>query len=256
MINIANVEPKEIASIHLTDKEFTEILALSDATSKETLLKNLTHFGKALPLHQYWAACDIVGMSHQASEMFEKKLIMLKRHALADRKDQWLRYRIYRQAYNACASKGSYLHPDLREKLSSHVIKDDAWSTYLAFFGAIKWNRYPNLIELLPGDEISSIIEGQEIVKNMDGENKVKTSNLSFDIPTQDEFIKYVDDFLKDNGIKASTFGREFMGDSAFISRLRKGNDPQLSTMHRICRAVEKIRQDHKLQKILQEMME
>ena len=84
----------------------------------------------------------------------------------------------------------------------------------------------------------------------------MKPSDDKFYIPTQEDLVKYVDKFLEETGIKASTFGREVMGDSGFIPRLRDGNDLRLSTVHKIYESIEKIRSDRALQKMLQEMME
>lgn len=90
----------------------------------------------------------------------------------------------------------------------------------------------------------------------MDNKKKREIANHPLDVPTQEELVKYIDEFLEETGIKASTFGREVMGDSGFIPRLRDGNDLRLSTLRKIHVAIEKIRKDQILQKMLQEMME
>lgn len=77
-----------------------------------------------------------------------------------------------------------------------------------------------------------------------------------FAIPSQEEFVKYVYDFLEKSNIKPSMFGRMVLNDSGSIQRLKEGTDPRLSTMLKICESVEKVKQDQALQKILQDMME
>lgn len=40
----------------------------------------------------------------------------------------------------------------------------------------------------------------------------------------RDQFLRRVESFLKKTGMRATAFGREAMGDTAFVSRLRTGD--------------------------------
>lgn len=40
---------------------------------------------------------------------------------------------------------------------------------------------------------------------------------------TSEQLLRRIDRFLKKTGMRATTFGREAMGDTAFVSRLRTG---------------------------------
>lgn len=79
----------------------------------------------------------------------------------------------------------------------------------------------------------------------------------SFNLPTHDEFVEYVYNFLEATGIKPSAFGREALSDSGSISRLKnERTDLRLSTMRKIYDKMEQVRKDKELQKMLQDMME
>jgi hypothetical protein len=47
-------------------------------------------------------------------------------------------------------------------------------------------------------------------------------------------FVTQVEDFLKRTGIKPSEFGRQAIGDKAFITNLRRGRSPTLATVDRV----------------------
>lgn len=82
------------------------------------------------------------------------------------------------------------------------------------------------------------------------------SSSHPFGLPTHEEFVKYVYNFLEESDIKPSMFGRKVLNDSGSIQRLKEGTDPRLSTLHKICEEIEKIRKKPFLKEMLQEMME
>ena len=47
-------------------------------------------------------------------------------------------------------------------------------------------------------------------------------------------FVAQVEDFLKRTGIKPSEFGRQAVGDKAFITNLRRGRSPTLATVDKV----------------------
>lgn len=89
----------------------------------------------------------------------------------------------------------------------------------------------------------------------MTNKDRLENSNPPFDLPTHEEFVKYVDDFLEKHGIKPTAFGRKFLNDSAAILRLKE-TDLRLSTIQKICAGIEQIKEDRELHKMLQNMME
>lgn len=48
------------------------------------------------------------------------------------------------------------------------------------------------------------------------------------------QFVARVEDFLKRTGIKPSEFGRQAVGDKAFITNLRRGRSPTLATVDKV----------------------
>lgn len=97
---------------------------------------------------------------------------------------------------------------------------------------------------------------GKLKVKKKTKTMKLANTPCTFDLPLHEEFVKYVYDFLEQSNIKPSMFGRMALNDSGSIQRLKDGTDPRLSTMLKIYEAIEKVKQDQSLQKMLQEMME
>jgi predicted transcriptional regulator len=57
-------------------------------------------------------------------------------------------------------------------------------------------------------------------------------------LPTQTEFIDYIQNYLDKTGERSSMLGRRALGDSGAITRIFKGTDPRLSTMNRIIKAM------------------
>lgn len=96
---------------------------------------------------------------------------------------------------------------------------------------------------------------GKPKIKKKTKTMKLANTPCTFDLPSHEEFVKYVYDFLEQSNTKPSMFGRMALNDSGSIQRLN-GTDPRLSTMLKICEAIEKVKQDQSLQKMLQEMME
>jgi hypothetical protein len=47
-------------------------------------------------------------------------------------------------------------------------------------------------------------------------------------------FVARVEEFLKRTGIKPSEFGRQAIGDRAFVTNLRRGRSPTLATADRV----------------------
>lgn len=97
---------------------------------------------------------------------------------------------------------------------------------------------------------------GKPKIKKKTKTMKLANTPCTFDLPSHEEFVKYVYDFLEQSNIKPSMFGRMALNDSGSIQRLKDGTDPRLSTMLKICEAIEKVKQDQSLQKMLQEMTE
>ncbi len=58
-------------------------------------------------------------------------------------------------------------------------------------------------------------------------------------IPSHNDFIEYVQQYLTKSGEKPSSFGRRVLGDSGAITRLIEGTDPRLSTMQKIVKAIQ-----------------
>lgn len=56
-------------------------------------------------------------------------------------------------------------------------------------------------------------------------------------IPSHQEFIDYVNEYLEKSGEKPSSFGRRVLGDSGAIPRLAD-TDPRLSTVQKIVTAI------------------
>lgn len=58
------------------------------------------------------------------------------------------------------------------------------------------------------------------------------------ELPTHKQFAEHIKQHLEQTGEKPSAFGRRVLGDSGAIPRLFEGNDPRLSTMRRILKAI------------------
>lgn len=58
------------------------------------------------------------------------------------------------------------------------------------------------------------------------------------EIPTHKEWTEYIKAHLVRSGEKPSAFGRRVLGDSSAVTSLIEGNDPRLSTMLKIERAI------------------
>ena len=59
-------------------------------------------------------------------------------------------------------------------------------------------------------------------------------SSIYMMIPTHEEVIKDIDAYIEEKGLKSNAFGEQVLNDSGFMSRLRKGLDPRLSTVIKI----------------------
>lgn len=153
-------------NLALTDDEFTNLLSMPDIT-KEKILRNLANRGEALCLHQHAAACEVVGTSFIAEEIFDKRLLKLQRGRFHKAREEYIQYRIYMQACQICSryaadTEAGQLPIELRKHLSKQVVRRDAWATYLAFKNSDIWRTDPKLINFLPGDEVSWILEPKD----------------------------------------------------------------------------------------------
>lgn len=57
-------------------------------------------------------------------------------------------------------------------------------------------------------------------------------------------FIARVEDFLKRTGFKPSEFGKQAVGDSAFVTNLRRGRSPTLATADRVMAFIAELEAD------------
>jgi predicted transcriptional regulator len=61
---------------------------------------------------------------------------------------------------------------------------------------------------------------------------------LKMHIPTIDQLLVDIEKYLEKTNMKAHCFGKKYLNDSGAISRLKKGNDPRLSTVQKIYEAI------------------
>lgn len=57
-------------------------------------------------------------------------------------------------------------------------------------------------------------------------------------VPTEERLLADIESFCEAYGVAITTLGREAVGDTGFVARLRKGRSPSISVVRRVYRYI------------------